>query len=508
MKKLFMECSAIIAVTSVLSMFLLSVPFVIIALMAGSSCFCVVIVCRYCRKRIAAAESSVVEMEKKVGSYNYEVQVSASQIASVSKELGLTFSENNDYAADLFEKTKEMTLLNREVSEDIKGVLEAEMQLMTMIEQSVQDAAAMQEIGSLSQKTVMKSIGSIMEIVGTIGEIRKSSDMTVVYMEKLEQTSNQIISILESVEDISEQTHLLALNAAIESARAGIAGKGFAVVSAEIGKLSTSTSDAVKNVSSLISGIQDEIRNVSIMVKSNTAYVMKGVSISKNVEEDLGTICRSFESVMAKVGGIKDISAIEKQFGSDIEKKAGDVNRTVSLAERSVTSVYDAVRTQKDHMNDLSEMSKRLVTASSSLTGLFDSSFFSGANYLTPDLEEKIKKAFDIMDTSFLSAKDVSARDSSVHETIISKLVAQYPFIEAAWTNDEKGRFIISVPPAGIANAGVRDWFKESVSGRKYVSGVYISAITKNPCITVSKPFMSGSGEILGVVGFDIRLVE
>ena len=90
----------------------------------------------------------------------------------------------------------------------------------------------------------------------------------------------------------------------------------------------------------------------------------------------------------------------------------------------------------------------------------------------------------------------------------MKELLSRHDFIEAAWSNDEKGRFIVSIPPAGIANANVRDWFRESMAGKKYVSGVYISAITKSPCITVSKPIVSASGAVIGVIGFDIRLVQ
>jgi hypothetical protein len=80
----------------------------------------------------------------------------------------------------------------------------------------------------------------------------------------------------------------------------------------------------------------------------------------------------------------------------------------------------------------------------------------------------------------------------------------KYSFVEAVWTNDRKGRFICSIPKAGIANANVREWFKQSIKGQDFVSAIYISAITRNPCITVSAPIKNASGDIVGVVGIDI----
>ena len=477
-------------------------------LVAVSCAFPIWTVHRYYSRIIAGTDDSVASMKKKIGGYNYEVQVSASQIASVSEQLGVMFAENNVYASDLSEKTKGMTELNRKVAEDIRGVIEAERQLMEMIEESVVNADAMQDIGRRSHETVVTSLESILEIVNTIDAISRSSDDTVRYMAKLEQTSNEIITILESVEDISQQTHLLALNAAIESARAGSAGRGFAVVADEIGKLSIGTSDAVQNVSRLINGIREEIEGVSKMVKANTANVAHGVSASRNIETNLVSIRQSFEEVLSKVGGIRDVSLIQKNFGADIESRANDVTSLIMDAEKSVKDVNDAVLRQKEHMNELSGMSGRLVESSASLTDMFDSSFFSGANYLTPELEKKIEKGFGVMDADVLSKKDICGKDAAAHERIMKELLSRHDFIEAAWSNDEKGRFIVSIPPAGIANANVRDWFRESMAGKKYVSGVYISAITKSPCITVSKPIISASGAVIGVIGFDIRLVQ
>ncbi|MTI59938.1 MAG: hypothetical protein FH762_08125 [Firmicutes bacterium] len=51
----------------------------------------------------------------------------------------------------------------------------------------------------------------------------------------------------------------------------------------------------------------------------------------------------------------------------------------------------------------------------------------------------------------------------------------------------KKDEFIYSNSPAGITNASVRKWFQESIQGKLFVSDVYISAITRNPCITVIK---------------------
>lgn len=57
-----------------------------------------------------------------------------------------------------------------------------------------------------------------------------------------------------------------------------------------------------------------------------------------------------------------------------------------------------------------------------------------------------------------------------------------------------------------LGNRADRDYFKAAVAGQQYASNAYISATTKQLCITVSEPVRNDSGEIVGVVASDITL--
>ena len=60
--------------------------------------------------------------------------------------------------------------------------------------------------------------------------------------------------------------------------------------------------------------------------------------------------------------------------------------------------------------------------------------------------------------------------------------------MEAIWSNRSDGSFVFSEPEAGLLNARGRDWWRKAMAGETYISEVYLSAITKRPCLTVSMP--------------------
>lgn len=78
-------------------------------------------------------------------------------------------------------------------------------------------------------------------------------------VQKIHETSKQVVGIIATIEEIADQTNLLSLNASIEAARAGEAGKGFAVVADEIGKLAQESSKAANMTRELIGVSMEEI---------------------------------------------------------------------------------------------------------------------------------------------------------------------------------------------------------------------------------------------------------
>jgi len=436
--------------------------------------------------------------------FNFEVQVTSSQISSVSESIAVTLDENNSYAKYVYDEVKEMASNNEHVNNSISDTISEVKNIINLLENAEKITVAMLKKGAISKDTVKLSMDEILQIVQTIDSIHESSNKTLINMESLQKTSGEIVQILETVKSISKQTQLLALNATIESARAGEHGKGFAVVASEIHKLADDTGKSVENINLLIKTIQEEVESVYSVVRENASRVDEGMSATKNIETNLGRIDSSFNDVFGMMDQISSITKEEAVIAENVGNRITDVEAVLSKTSSSVEDVYTSVHQQKHNMEEFASMGSRLNEASSTLAGLF-SSEADALESISNDALDKAKNSLSIIRNELCSRNEIiNSKDSSVHEAILSEFMKKYKYVEAVWTNDLKGRFICSIPKAGIANANVRDWFKKSIKGENFISSMYISAITRNPCITVSSPIKNTNGEIVGVVGIDI----
>ena len=446
----------------------------------------------------------IKKLKKDLRNFNFEVQVTSSQISSVSESIAVTIEENNQFAIYVYDKVREMAANNDLVNSSIANTLSEVRSIMNLLDNADDITVDMLKKSTISKDTVKLSMEEIMQIVKTIDSIHDSSNKTLSYMERLQKTSREIVHILETVSNISRQTQLLALNATIESARAGEHGKGFAVVASEIHKLADDTNKSVGDINSLIKAIQNEVESVYYVVKENASRVDEGISATKNIEENLGRIDNSFNDVFGMMDRISELSKEEVKIAQNVGDQIKEVEEVIFQTSKSVDDVCASVHQQKHNMEDISSLGSRLNDASSNLVKLF-SNEAEALESVSIEAMDKARKALSFIKEELCIRNElITSKDHDTHQSILADFMHKYSFVEAAWTNDRKGRFICSIPKAGIANANVREWFKRSIEGEDFISAIYISAITRNPCVTVSSPVKSTSGEIVGVVGIDI----
>lgn len=137
-------------------------------------------------------------------------------------------------------------------------------------------------------------------------------DNMIQAMNKINETSKQVVGIIQTIEEIADQTNLLALNASIEAARAGEAGKGFAVVASEIGKLADESSKAANTTRDLIGVSMSEIEKGNLIVNDVMTSLREAVEAVQGLNEITNEAARNAalqaENMEQINLGIEDIS--------------------------------------------------------------------------------------------------------------------------------------------------------------------------------------------------------
>ena len=137
------------------------------------------------------------------------------------------------------------------------------------------------------------------------------------------------------------------------------------------------------------------------------------------------------------------------------------------------------------------------------------------------ELEALKAKAKDLayqLVSDVVKEPDIMSMDPGRQEPALQKVMDDNPFIKLIYITDAAGRKItknitqqkdIELYRQKLQEYGDfsdRVWFKEVIAQRKvYFSDLYTSKVTELLCITVSAPILGKEGNMLGVLGIDIK---
>lgn len=156
-------------------------------------------------------------------------------------------------------------------------------------------------------------------------------------MDKIQESSQQVVGVIKAIEDIASQTNLLSLNASIEAARAGEAGKGFAVVAGEIGGLANESANAVNTTRDLIDVSLGEIEKGNTIVNDVIASLDNAVERVRVANGMIQETAQNADVQMTSIDQIRDGIKEMSQVVQDNSAMAEETSATSEeLAAQSV----------------------------------------------------------------------------------------------------------------------------------------------------------------------------
>jgi len=141
----------------------------------------------------------------------------------------------------------------------------------------------------------------------------------------------------------------------------------------------------------------------------------------------------------------------------------------------------------------------------------------------TSEFELLKKKAHDMaahLIEEYIENTEIKSMLPEQQEEVLKKIVEEYPFIQFAYTVNAEGIKITRnitqiVDRAKYSRIGLhedfsdRDWFINPMkTGKISVTDIYSSKITGALCVTVSGPIRDELGDLIGILGLDIKFED
>jgi methyl-accepting chemotaxis protein len=376
----------------------------------------------------------------------------------------------------------ETSALIASASEEVTTTLEAEL---------VPRAAQVAQLSNQVAKAIRHCEAEGKSVLQQVEAINDSEGELTGAIRRLENQLEDVIEVIGVIANISKQINLLALNAAIEAARAGNQGRGFAVVADEVRKLAHHTTDATDRVYGIVDSFRGDVAHLSESSAGLSRVVAAGRAGIGRMGEELASVSEAMTQLDQRVDVI---ASGTEQIGVAVRSVNNDVHRVAHVANELLTKSVqvrehgEAVRAGGDslleglgefrlELHNEAQRALEKIAANVDMTGSVERA------------EQTMRRAL-AQDSRFELLYLVGSDGHQVSENIAATDVHQ------AHTGSRRG-----------VNWSQRPWFRQVVDSRSsYISPVYRSAATDAFCFTVSAPVFGPNGQLLRVLGADVRL--
>ncbi|OIQ07617.1 methyl-accepting chemotaxis protein McpC [Moorella thermoacetica] len=369
------------------------------------------------------------------------------------------------------------------------------------VEQGQKTIATARQAAHLFRDT-RKSLDSLGGVLHTLLEhienTASTNQLASGRIKELQQRARQITAIIELVGNIAAQTNLLALNAAIEAARAGEQGRGFAVVAEEVRKLAESSARAAEEINGVITIITGEIEAISGQIEAASSAAAQNLATGRAARESLAITGQAMIEAEKAMDTILAAATSQQDQENKIKALAGEVamisQNTAAAAEECAAGMEE----QSASLDELAGTGRRLQEMAGQLQQIVARS--GGEGELDENIRGRVQEALAYL-KKVAADKRIITMDIRQHEEALLEYYNRHPVFEALISVDRDGQVIFNTNTASkVKDFSYRTWFREALSGKPFVSKVYISAITNKLIVTIAVPIKNPDGEITGTL--------
>ena len=182
-------------------------------------------------------------------------------------------------------------------------------------------------------------------------------------MDKVMESSNDMIGIIEIINDISDRINLLSLNAAIEAARAGDAGKGFAVVAEEISKLADQTASSTKSIDALIKANSEEISLEIRNLDATTAILNLIIGGVEQMKTEVTTINSITKEQLDTAEKVRDNSG-------NIFSRAEEIKTIAANQKNELDAITSSIAHIDEYTGTITTGAEEIAASSEDIAGM------------------------------------------------------------------------------------------------------------------------------------------
>jgi len=456
-------------------------------------------------RRLAGRNAGEHELrqQEQIHAFVQESQVVADRLAAAVEEVNRSIDQLTAIADASIQGEEELKSRSNQAVEQLQEAFAAIQQVAAAAEQIMDSSMHMHEESEQTKDTVVDVNRSLNTTDAVMNELHVNSDTMQTKIQNLTDHTSKIEEINTFITEVVSQTSLLALNASIEAARAGEQGRGFSVVAQEIKKLAAQSHDAVTRSSEILSAIEVGVSQVVAAVAQEKASVAHGIAEMNVMKAKMDTIYNLILHVNQLVARTTDST---KQQSSFVKGTTLTLGQVVDLMNETMGSVEQTLGQMKKQRKEVLMLQNTNRNLDRSSTELIQAIQVIGIHKKTTNTVNLNTEEMKMMLNALVLKPDIASLDEQLHAVSLSAVLHRTAGIEAIWSNRADGTFIFSLPEAGLVNAKGREWWKRAINGDLFVSPEYVSAITKKPCITLSKAILDDMGTPIGVVGVDLIL--